>query len=438
MTQTASANRSRRPLRVAQIVTTLARGGAQATVMASAEMSADGVAVTVLAGPDRTDEGSFWDDERAGDAGSIPEVVEVPDLVRRPAPVKDVLALVWLVRWLRRHRPDVVHTHSSKAGVLGRLAARAVGIPCAHTVHGWGPLYATSPVARRVAVTIERVLARCSAALIVVGRADLRYGLDHGIGSTQRYRLIRSGIDTALATAAAARRDEIRSELGLGDRFVVGMVARMAYPKDHASLVAAVADADLGDAVLVLIGDGPERAEVERLAVAAGLGERIRILGLRPDAATVVAAFDVAVLASRWEGMPRSVVEAAAAGVPVIATDVGSVADLIEDGVSGRLVPPGDVAALAQALVDVHASPAARRIMADAARERSVEFSVDRMRRELRDLWRELAGRPSTAPDVTGDRSARDRHAARDRNDAQDRHGTADLIAEPRPPGTAA
>ena len=370
-----------------QIVTTLARGGAQATVLASADLARHGVAVTVLAGAETWSEGDHWAD--VGDAGL--DVVEVPGLRRRPGPMADTQALVALVRLLRSLQPDVVHTHSTKAGVLGRLAAKAVGVPVVHTVHGWGPLHARSRAVVRIAAGIERALARVTDALVVVGEDDLDRGLTLRIGRPDRYHLIRSGIEVDRLVAAADRR-AVRSAWGLDDRFVIGMVARMAGQKDHVGLIEAFARADLSDAVLVLVGDGAARAEVEGAIARWGVADRVRLLGAREDAARLVAGFDVSVLSSWYEGMPRTVLEAVALGVPVVASDVGSIARLVEPGVGGRLVPIGDRAALTAALVEAHRRPEHSARMAAVARTRIDEYSADRMRADLVRLWAGVAG----------------------------------------------
>lgn len=380
---------SDRPLRVVQIVTTLARGGAQATVIGSSGATGNDLEVTVLAGRDRTDEGTYWGGEELDGI----QTVVAPTLVRRLAPLDDLRALWWLTRWLRAQQPDVVHTHSSKAGVLGRIAAKAAGVPCAHTVHGWGPLASSSAAVRFAARAVEWTLAHLCDALVVVGTPDLAYGLDRRIGNPSQYRVIRSGIDTRLARTAGQGRSRVRDELDLGSRFVVGMVARLSAQKDHNTLLQAFAEANLADSTLVLIGDGPLRADIGHLAAELGIADRVLFLGVRPDAARLVAAFDVSVLSSRHEGMPRSVVEAAAAGVPVVATDVGSVSELIEHDVSGLLVGVAAVPELAAALTRLHRDPVLASALATAAVERVDEFSVERMREELAQLWNDLAGR---------------------------------------------
>lgn len=399
------------PLRVVQIVTTLARGGAQATVMASSEtevMAADGVDVSVLAGPDVTAEGSWWDDP------AIERIVvdAVPHLVRRPAPVRDLAALWWLVRELRRRRPDVVHTHSAKAGVLGRLAALAAGRPVVHTVHGWGPLHSTRPTVRWVCAAVERTLARRVRALVLVGSADVEMARRWRIGREERFRVIRSGVEVPAESSLAGLRLQARRQLGLDGRFVVGMVGRLAFPKDQRTLIEAFRLAGLADATLVLVGDGPDRPELERF-IATETELDIRLVGSRADGAELVAGFDVAVHSSRWEGMPRTVVEAAAVGVPLVVSNVGSVAELVEDGFSGRLVTPGDAEAMASAIGELQRDPVAAKRLGARARDRVEPFSADRMRHELVELWCQVAdrshpatGRATPAADPTPSTSA--------------------------------
>ncbi len=385
------------PLRVVQIVTTLARGGAQATVLASSTEVPPGqdgtppLDVRVLTGADTTGEGSFWDDRAT--AGVAIDVV--PAMRRSIRPVDDALALRWLVAHLRAERPDVVHTHSSKAGVLGRLAAAIARVPCVHTVHGWGPLDAGGPIARRSVVALERLLARLTAALVVVGADDLERGLRLGIGRADQYHLIRSGIEPP----DAGQRDAVRRELGVDGRWVVGMVGRLAAQKDQAALVAAFAGLAPEDGTLVLVGDGPRRPAIEA-AVAANPGLDIRLLGARADGPRLATGFDLAVNASRWEGLPRSVVEAASAGVPVVASDVGSTSELIRPGRSGRLVPPGDVVALAEAIADTRRRPDLTQAWAAEARRLAAGYTAERMRSDLHRLWLRVGrGVATAAPD---------------------------------------
>ena len=385
-------------MRVAQLITTLARGGAQATVLASSNLSHLGVDVTVLAGLDDPGEGTHWIDvDRAG-----LHVVAVPALRRAIDPRNDATALGWLIRWLRANRPDVLHTHSAKAGVIGRLAAAVVGVPAVHTIHGWSfgsPLQnasASAVIHQRTIVGVERVLARRSKALVVVTPLDAERGLAMKVGTAGKYHVIRSGIELDQPQKGQAWRQCLRAELSCGPgEFVVGSVGRLARQKDLATLIAGFAQADIDNSRLVLIGDGPQRQDLERRAAELGLSPRVQVLGQRPDAARLLGGFDVFALTSRWEGLPRTLIEAMAAGVPVIATPVGGVPEIVRAGETGTLVPIGDVAAVAEALRSRFDAPARHRAMADRAARLVEPFSADRMRSDLVHLWSEIAKRPA-------------------------------------------
>lgn len=402
-------------LRVAQLVTTLARGGAQATVLGSSRLRAEGIDVTVLAGTDDPGEGTHWADVRSEGI----KVVAVPCLRRSVDPSTDLRALWWLVRWLRANRPDVVHTHSAKAGMLGRIAARIVGIPAIHTVHGWtaasvqGGRFAEPR--RRALVEVERRLARLCQALVVVTPFDAAEGLTCGIGSPAQYRIIRSGIDLADPREGHRRRNRIRSRLGLEDRFVVGAVGRLSDQKDLRTLVSGFARANLAEGELVVVGDGPRRLDLERQVQQLGLSDRVRFLGQRPDAAKLIGAFDVLVSTSLWEGLPRTIIEAMAAEVPVVATPVGGVAEVVHHGETGTLIPVSDPGAVAAALIDHASDPGGSRTSVERANEQVAAFAVERMRRDLAALWFEVAGRSEHSIVPSADRAvlARIRSGAR-------------------------
>jgi glycosyltransferase involved in cell wall biosynthesis len=394
-------------IRVAQLITTLARGGAQATVMASRQLDHEGIEVTVLAGGEDPGEGTYWP-ELAGDWGHPGDgsVVAVPSLRRSVAPLDDARALAWVIRWLRTERPDVIHTHSAKAGLIGRLAAAAVGIPAVHTVHGWsfaaprGETSVGSRAARRATVSLERALAVASKALVVVSPLDAELGLAMNVGSIEQYHVIRSGIDLDQPRAGRRDRRAIRHELGWGpDEAIVGSVGRLAAQKDLSTLLTGFARADV-DARLVLIGDGPDRPMVETLAADLGIAHRVELLGSRPDAARLVAGFDVFALTSRWEGLPRALVEAMAAEVPVVTTPVGGIPELVEDGRTGLVVAVGEPEAVAAAVRAQLSDRARAEAMAERAARHIEAFSAEKMRADLARLWLQVAGVESApAPD---------------------------------------
>jgi glycosyltransferase involved in cell wall biosynthesis len=240
---------------------------------------------------------------------------------------------------------------------------------------------------------MERALARRTDALVVVTPFDRLQGLAMGIGRPDQYRLIRSGIDLETPRLGRFRRHEIRAELGIDGRFAIGTVGRLAEQKDLGTLIDGFARAELETAVLVLIGEGPERRALEVRAREAGVDGRVLFSGGRHDAAELVAGLDVFALTSRWEGLPRSLVEAIAAGVPVVATPVGGVTELVRPEETGTLVAPCDPAELATALRDQLERPFHFRRLAACASAEIGPFSVDSMREELASLWFDLAQR---------------------------------------------
>jgi glycosyltransferase involved in cell wall biosynthesis len=379
-----------RPLRVCQIITKFEIGGAQETVVATAEhFQRDGdVEIVTLAGPEDSSAGALW--ERA--ARQRLDVRPVPELRRAVRPGVDLRALGALRRSIRALRPDVVHTHSSKAGVLGRVAAARERVPAVHTIHGWSTIRGDHrALARSAYATVERRLATRTARLVVVTDGDRTIGLEAGIGRADQYVLVRSPLDAGLAERARRERGASRQALGLDDQdFVVGSVGRLASPKDPATLISGFARfaEQVPRAVLVLIGGGPLDDELRAAAVSRGIDDRVRFVGEDPRASVLVGAFDVSVLASRWEGLPRTVVEAAAAGVPVVANPVGGVPEVVEDGVSGLLFPVGDETALARALARLEGDTAERRRLAQAAAARvSDEFSMATTAERLVAVW---------------------------------------------------
>lgn len=305
---------------------------------------------------------------------------------RSLSPLTDARAGAEAYRLFRRLRPDIVHTHNPKPGIYGRLAARAAGVPAVvNTVHG---LYATAEdgLARRGAVyALERLAAACSDAELVQNPEDLETLASLGV-PRRRLHLLGNGVDLARFRPGArpeARR-RVRAELGAGeDTVVAGTVGRLVWEKGYAELVAATrALASRAPHVMVVAagpaepskadGMGPaDRAEAE----SAGL----RLLGYRPDVEDLYAAFDMFVLASHREGYPRAAMEAAASGLPVVATDIRGCRQVVDDGVTGLLVPVRDGAALAAALASLAGDAPRRRAMSAAARAKA-ERDFDQQR----------------------------------------------------------
>lgn len=324
----------------------------------------------LVTGREDRDEGNYL---TLNDKRLVPLVV-VPGFGREIRGLPDGAALMRIVRLLQRVRPHIVHTHTAKAGTLGRLAAWLCRVPVVvHTYHGHVLQGYFSPAKARLFLTIERWLGRRTDRLLAVSKRVRHELLDLGIGHPDRFEVLPLGLDLDRFLDAEARRGELRGELGYtGREVLVGIVARLVPIKAHEMFlnVAAALAQRLPDIRFIVVGDGERRAALQALAGQLGIGERVRFLGWRRDLERVYADLDAVVLTSRNEGSPVSLIEAMAAGRPVVATRVGGVPDLVEDGLNGLLVAADDVAAMARALVDVLTSPDRGRGMGEAGRKR--------------------------------------------------------------------
>lgn len=324
------------------------------------------------------------------------DLVELPQLVREPAPVKDLVALVQLYRLIRGSRVDLVHTHTSKAGILGRLAARLAGVPhIVHTPHGH---YFVGGYAGRALthlfVRLERWAARFTDRIVGLTEQEIRDHVARGIGRPEQFVVIPSGI--ALPEfGATADAPALRAALGLpASATVVGAVGRLEPIKGHRYLLEAVGRLAprCPDLHVALVGDGELLAELRHDAERAGLASRAHFLGWREDVATLLHAFDLFALPSLNEGQGRALVEAMAAGLPIVASAAGGIPEVLAGGAAGLLVPPADAGALARAIETLLADPALRARLGAAARERAGRYTVEASLRTLEALYDELLG----------------------------------------------
>ena len=319
--------------------------------------------------------------------------------VRRPInPVQDVAGLLELTRLLRRERPQILHASSSKAGVLGRVAATLARVPIRFfTVHGWAfSAYSGLPgFLYRVA---DRLMAPLTTVTICVSEQELAAGLEAGACRPDRSVVIHNAVDVAAAPRSRH------------DRAVPRLIAvgRLKAPKDFMTLVRALTALPEGSFEALIVGDGPDRPQVEAEIRRLGLGERVELTGERSDVPELLAASDVFVLSSRSEGLPVSVLEAMAAELPVLASAVGGLAELVDDGETGILVPAGDERALAEALGRLVEQPDLRRRLGAAGRARAeARFDLAAFRRAHLELYHrqlELAGAVTEPPVETAER----------------------------------
>lgn len=284
-----------------------------------------------------------------------------PALTRPVRPVNDLQALIRLVRLFRHERPAVIHTHTSKAGALGRLAGALAGIKTiVHTPHGHVYYGHFSRPVSRLFLRIERRLARWTTRLIALTEAERDEHLAWGVGTREQFAVVPSGIDLSRFQSLVGVRRPVPPGLPVKpDAVVVGSVGWLTDVKGHRYLIEALAlvRAEIPNLHLLLVGSGDRRRGLEGLVAQRGLADAVTFAGERQDVPDCLAALDVFVLPSLNEGMGRALIEAMAAGRPVIASRVGGVPALIEERRNGLLVPPADPAALARALRELLERP---------------------------------------------------------------------------------
>jgi glycosyltransferase involved in cell wall biosynthesis len=356
-----------RPIRVARVIARLNIGGpAQHAIFLSAGLDRARFATTFITGLVGETEGDF---ARGAIAQGVHPIV-IPELGRNIRPGRDLRVLIKLTLLFRRLQPDIVHTHTAKAGALGRVAAWLAGVPVKiHTFHGHVLDGYFSPMATRALIGVERRLARLTDRLVTVSPRLRTQLLGMGIGRPEQIEVIPLGLDLQRFRQAAPEPPTLRRRLGLAAGTpLLGIVGRLVPIKDHATLFEAMALLRSGDQAthLVVVGDGEERARLAGLAGRLGLGGRIHFLGWRADLETILNELDVVICASKNEGTPVALIEAMAARVPVLSTNVGGVADLVTHGETGWLVPADDPSAMARAIGDLLGDPALRARLAAA------------------------------------------------------------------------
>jgi glycosyltransferase involved in cell wall biosynthesis len=378
------ASRSRPPSespRILLLVTLAETGGAQTYVAGLLPALAARFDVAVAA----HGQGPLADAARAAGARFI-ELAHV----RRPlSPWRDPLGLVELVTLLRRERPYIVHVNSAKAAALGRTAAWLTRVPIRiYTVHGWS-YTAHTGAGSALYLWAERLLRPLTTVTICVAESERRAGLEARTCDEATTTVIHNGVDLSGATVPQTRGGPCR----------LVTVGRLQAPKDALTLVRALAELPRGAYEAVIVGDGPDRPALESEVRRLGLESTVGLAGERNDVAQLLAASDVFVLSSRSEGLPLSILEAMAAGLPVVAANVGGVSELVLQGETGFLVPPGDPRSLAGALEHLLDDPGLRGRLGAAARIRVEErFDLVSTRQAHLDLYSALlaaAGLPS-------------------------------------------
>ncbi len=380
---------TQRRMRVATVITRLTAGAGGVALRGALALNPDRYAVVILTGGtgangqamDRTEDVltgvDAVKDAPAGDllaeayAAGL-GVVRVPALVPEISPRKDAAALRILSEQLREGRFDVVHTHSAKGGALGRIAASRAHVDrIVHTYHGF-PFHQFQSRWRRGAyIRIERWLGQRTDVCLAVGSGVAAEAIRRGLVSPDRLRTIAPAVDPVGYPTGTAARGLARRRLGLpaGVR-LVGTVGRVDYQKAPEQWIDALAEIGADDVWGLWIGDGPLRDRLLARARKRGVADRFRLLGHRDDVTELLPAFDVFALASRYEGLPCALIEAIGAGVPVVATAVNAVPDVVVPGETGLLVPAQAPRMLGRAIGYLLDEPVEARRMAEAAKAR--------------------------------------------------------------------
>jgi glycosyltransferase involved in cell wall biosynthesis len=331
------------------------------------------------------------------------EVRTFKNMVQPLRPFKDTLALIDLTAFLRKNPYHIVHTHNSKAGFLGRLAAKLVGVPViVHTVHGFA-FHDEEPLWRQMLFrNLERLASRWSDRMIFISQPLIDWALKDHIVGEDKIAKIYSGIQLdKFHPVKSEEKDQIRSKWSLQkEEAVVGIVSKLWEGKGHTVLIEAfkLLKEKIKDAKLVIVGEGYLYDELFRRVGNNGLRDSVLFTGFQMDVSEIIATFDVAVLPSFFEGMGRVILEAMAMEKPIVASRVGGIPDLIDQGINGLLVRPGDARELADALERVLSDNGlAKKLGKEGRKKIKDQFSADVMVRSIEKLYRELLARKGIA-----------------------------------------
>ena len=367
----------------------------------------------LVAGSENEAEGSMLDFALAHGVKPtvIPEIVTAFSLAPRDG--KALWKLYWL---MRKERPHIVHTHTAKAGFLGRLAARMAGVPVVvHTFHGHVLHGYYGPVKNEVLRRVEQSLAWLCDRLVTVSEQVKNDLVGYGIAKAEKISVVSLGFDLDPFLNSHAHQGEFRREMGLSEEHkLIGIVGRLFAIKNHALFLksAALIVAREPAARFVVVGDGVLRPALENQAQDLGIADRVLFTGWRRDLPRICADLNVLVVSSDNEGTPVSAIEAMAAGCPVVATRVGGLPDLIEDQKTGCLVPPRDAEALASAVLDLLQSPhTARELGRNAQESVRQRFTVRRLLADMDHLYSQLLVEKALALPLSGELAgSRGRH----------------------------
>jgi exopolysaccharide biosynthesis polyprenyl glycosylphosphotransferase len=390
-----------RSIRVLLVITGLATGGATNVVLdiASHFKNQPGFDLQLITGPIPPGRNDVT--HQAKELG-IPTRV-IPSLINHLNPMVNLKAVADLRRIMVEGKYDIVHTHSSVAGVVGRLAALAAGIPVIiHHVHGWGFHDGMPGWTQKLYLTLERFCAKFTDRIVTVSEPDIQKGLMQGIGTKDKFTLINNGIDLE-----KFRQDigvqQVRSELGLDPECkLVGMVGRLDEQKNPLDLIkaAAIVSKSYSKVQFLIVGDGSLRPECEQLIDDLNLKDKFFLLGFRNDVSRILPILTITAMSSLWEGLPLAFLESMSAGKPIVANDIDGASDVVVNGETGFLVSPHQPQAMAERILTLLNDEALCNHMGQVAQQRSDHYSLPKMFGKVESLYKELhtTGQRGTAP----------------------------------------
>jgi glycosyltransferase involved in cell wall biosynthesis len=375
--------------KVIHVITKLELGGAQkVTLMTLERLPRDRYELGLVTGPD-----GLLVDWATRIEGLEP--VWMPSLIREVRPIQDLKALFSMLRLFRREKPQIVHTHSSKAGILGRWAARLAGVPFIfHTAHGFGFHDFQRPLVKRVYVWLERITSKITTKLVVVSYANAEKGERNGVFQRGDWILCRDAISVTEFMQPGPRRQKL-SEWGIpNNKLVVGMIACLKPQKSPIDFVDVAARVlkENPQAHFVLAGDGELRPQVESRIEEHDIGKHFTLLGWQTDMPEVYRNLDIVVLTSLWEGLPCVFSEAMAGDLPIVATNVDGAREAIVDGENGFLHEPHDVEGMAKSVLKLLQDPRLRQTMGNRGKSRVMEFDISTSVANLESAYRECLG----------------------------------------------
>ncbi|HAX61895.1 MAG TPA: hypothetical protein DCX95_04995 [Elusimicrobia bacterium] len=370
-------------IKVVHIITLLELGGAQENTLYTCEhLDKNNFDVMLICG-----KGGILDAQ----AKNI-RVYFVKELIREICPIYDLLAFIKIYKILKKEKPDIVHTHSSKAGIIGRWAAYCAKVPkIIHTFHGFGFNDEQNYFVRRIYILAERLAAKITDKLVAVSYQNISKGLKNKIGNEPQYTMIRSGIklqDYQIDIDVEKK----KKEFAIINESVVGMIA--CFKKQKAPLdfikTAKLVCTEKPDVKFVLVGDGVLRKRIESEIKKLNLKKNVLLTGWRKDTNEIIKIFDVFVLTSLWEGLPRVIVESMASGIPVVATYIDGTREIVQEDLTGFVVQPHETEKMAERILRLLNNPDLRKKFSQEAKKRVQEFDIDLMVSQQEKLYLSL------------------------------------------------